>query len=228
MKEGRAVLSTARPKQPDPCERKALALSVQNAEAPQITPVSTRPADPPYEGAAAVYRFFDTDGSLLYVGSTVNPPQRWSSHKGTKDWWPFVTAYTLTWWPTAERAYVEEYKAIRTEQPKHNQLGVFPFWEKRPVSEEAQRVAEALAAVEEIEDPERRARAISEVTAFQSQRAARWRELRQEAVLEMRGRGVSYRKIATLLGVSLGTVQDLERGHSGSWGTKSRRKPAAE
>lgn len=186
--------------------------------------MATRPAEPPHEGAAAVYRLYGTSDELLYIGSTVNPAARWSQHKASKEWWPDVTTYTLTWWSSQGQAYAEEYKAIRAERPAHNQLGVFPFWEKQPVSEEAQRVAEAMAAIEEIEDSEHRARAISEVMTFQAQRATRWRELRREAVLKMRSDGVSYRKIATLLGVSLGTVQDIERGHSGSWGTKSRRK----
>jgi len=203
-------------------------LTVPN-EAPQgLIPVSTSPARPPQDGWAAVYRFYDAMGALLYIGSTVNPSQRWSSHKGTKDWWPAVAMYTLTWWPTADEAYAEEYKAIRGEQPQHNQLGVFPFWQKHPPSEEAQRVAAAMTAVEEIEDPERRARAIGEVSAIHAEFSNRWREMRRATVLRLRSEGVSYRKIATILGVSLGTVQDIERGHSGSWGTKPRRKAASE
>lgn len=177
---------------------------------------------------AAVYRLYDATGALLYIGSTVNPSQRWSSHKGTKDWWPAVATYTLTWWSTAERAYDEEYKAIRAEQPPHNQLGVFPFGETRPVSEAAQRVSEAMDAVEAIEDPEQRARAISEVTVIHAERTKRWRVLRQEAVAQMRTAGISYRKIATLLGVSLGTVQDIVRGHSGPWGSRSKAGKAEE
>lgn len=173
-----------------------------------------------------MYRFYDEAGALLYIGSTVNPAQRWSSHKGTKDWWPTVAAYTLTWWPTAEQALAKEYEAIRAEQPEHNQLGVFPFWEKQPLSNEARAVAEAMAAVEAIEDPERRARAIGEVTTIHAEFSARGREMRRATVLKMREDGVSYRKIATALGVSLGTVQDIERGHSGSWGTKPRKKRA--
>lgn len=190
--------------------------------------MATRPANPPHAGWAAVYRLYSSSNELLYIGSTVNPPQRWSHHKGTKDWWPTVATYTLTWWTDPERAYAEEYKAIRAEQPQHNQLGVFPFWQKQPPTEEARRVAAAMAAVEEIEEPERRARAIGEVSAIHAEFNTRWREMRRATVLGLRSEGVSYRKIATILGVSLGTVQDIERGHSGSWGTKSRRKATAK
>lgn len=202
-------------------------MSVQNEAAQQLIPMSERPARPPREGWAAVYRLYSGD-DLLYIGSTVNPSQRWSHHKAVKAWWPDVSTYSLAWWPSAEDAYTEEYKAIRAEQPRYNQLGVFPFGEKGPASPEAQRVIEAMAALEAIEDPTTRARAISEVTAFQAERATHWRGLRREAVAKMRGDGVSYRKIATLLGVSLGTVQDIERGHSGAWGTKARKKSTAK
>ncbi|MFE6038991.1 sigma factor-like helix-turn-helix DNA-binding protein [Streptomyces sp. NPDC056452] len=54
--------------------------------------------------------------------------------------------------------------------------------------------------------------AISEVLAHHEARAPKLRELRREAVLSMRADGVSYRKIAARLKVSLGTVQNIERG----------------
>lgn len=93
------------------------------------------------------------------------------------------------------------------------------------VSEEAQRVFDALANVEAIDDPIERAAAISEVLADQEKRAKRLRDLRREAVLKMRADGVPYRQIAARLKVSLGTVQSIERGHAGAWGTKPRTKP---
>lgn len=95
-------------------------------------------------------------------------------------------------------------------------------------SEEARGVSEALKRVEEIDDPVQRAVAISEVLRDYEERAPRLRNLRREAVLAMRAEGISYRKIAAKLGVSLGTVQNIERGHGSAWGTKSRTKPAEE
>lgn len=95
-------------------------------------------------------------------------------------------------------------------------------------TEEAQKVFNALSEVEAIEDPVERAVAISEVLADHEERAPKLRDLRREAVLAMRAEGVSYRKIAARLKVSLGTVQSIERGHAGAWGTKPRAKPAAE
>ena len=86
-------------------------------------------------------------------------------------------------------------------------------------------MSDALTDVEAMGDPVERAAAISEVLADHEERAPRLRNLRRETVLAMRAEGVSYRKIAARLKVSLGTVQSIERGHAGAWGTKSRRKP---
>ncbi|WP_329140971.1 helix-turn-helix domain-containing protein [Streptomyces sp. NBC_00670] len=97
----------------------------------------------------------------------------------------------------------------------------------REVSKEAQRVFDALSQVEAIEDPEERAVAISEVLADQAKREARLKALRREVVLQLRAQRVPYRAIAARLKVSLGTVQNIERGHSGAWGTKPRTKPEA-
>ncbi|MEV3857751.1 hypothetical protein AB0J38_25925 [Streptomyces sp. NPDC050095] len=94
------------------------------------------------------------------------------------------------------------------------------------MTEEAQRVIDAMTAVEEIADPEARARAISEVLADQTTRAKKWRDDRRKFVLEQRAKKpkpVSYRKIAAMLGVSLRTVQDIELGYSGSGSNRPRK-----
>ena len=96
------------------------------------------------------------------------------------------------------------------------------------ITEEARQVIDALKHVEEIDDPVQRAVAISQVLKDYDERAPKLRELRREAVLLLREQKVSYRKIAAQLGVSLGTVQNIERGHGSGWGTKSRTKPAVD
>ena len=91
--------------------------------------------------------------------------------------------------------------------------------EVRPgVTEEAQRVIDAMDALEAMTDPLERAKAIGEVMADQAARGKRWREMRRAVVLEMRAQTppVSYRKIADALGIGLATVQDIERGYTGS------------
>jgi hypothetical protein len=92
------------------------------------------------------------------------------------------------------------------------------------VTEEAQRVIDALNAVEAMTDPLQRAKAIGEVMADQAERGKRWREMRRQVVLEMRAQTppISYRKIAAALGVGLATVQDIERGYTGSGTDRSK------
>jgi DNA-binding transcriptional regulator YiaG len=98
------------------------------------------------------------------------------------------------------------------------------------VTEEAQRVIDAMDAVEAMTDPEQRAKAIGEVMADQADRGKRWREMRRAVVLEMRAQvpPVSYRRIATALGIGLSTVQDIERGYTGSGKDRPRAKEASD
>ncbi|WP_241717776.1 helix-turn-helix domain-containing protein [Streptomyces sp. CNQ085] len=84
------------------------------------------------------------------------------------------------------------------------------------MDEEVQRVSHALDEVERIEDPEARVRAMSRVMAEQVKRNARWKQERRDLVLSLRAQKVSYRQIAARLGLGLSTVQDIERGYSGS------------
>ncbi|MDT9688175.1 hypothetical protein Q5762_07365 [Streptomyces sp. P9(2023)] len=98
---------------------------------------------------------------------------------------------------------------------------------EEPIEEEAQRVFDALDAAEAMADPLARARVIGRLLKDQAERNKRFTEYRRQVVMELRAQvpPVPYRKIASELGVSLGTVQDIERG-AAKW--SSRPKPAAE
>ncbi|MGN7139038.1 helix-turn-helix domain-containing protein [Streptomyces pseudogriseolus] len=89
---------------------------------------------------------------------------------------------------------------------------------------------DAMNAVEAMPDPLQRAKAIGEVMADQVERGKRWREMRRQVVLEMRAQQppVSYRKIAEALGIGLATVQDIERGYTGSGKNRPRAKGAQD
>lgn len=96
------------------------------------------------------------------------------------------------------------------------------------MSEEAERVFDAIDALEEIADPTERARALGEVLKAMPTRSKRLKEARQAAVKELLGRdGASYRSVAADLGINFSTVQDIVKGYSGS-GTKRLKKPAEE
>ncbi|MDX2649278.1 helix-turn-helix domain-containing protein [Streptomyces sp. PA03-1a] len=94
--------------------------------------------------------------------------------------------------------------------------------------EEARRVQEALEALKRMEDPAARARAISEVLRAQPETTRELKALRRQYVLDQRAEHVPYRSIATQLGVSLATVQDIERGYSGSGRDRPRKKSTEE
>ncbi|WP_225850658.1 helix-turn-helix domain-containing protein [Streptomyces sp. HPF1205] len=91
--------------------------------------------------------------------------------------------------------------------------------EEEDGEEAARRVFEALDAVETMADPIAQARVIGRLLKDQAERNKRFYEKRREVVLALRAQKVSYRKIAAELGVSLGTVQDIERG-AGRWAAR--------
>jgi len=73
------------------------------------------------DGAAAlIYRLFDDEGELLYIGCTVHPRKRFHSHRRRQPWWDEVADSELMWYPSVEAAAVAEQQAIRTEQPIYN------------------------------------------------------------------------------------------------------------
>jgi predicted GIY-YIG superfamily endonuclease len=67
-----------------------------------------------------LYRYFDEDDTLLYVGITNSPLVRMSQHLRDKAW--FRNAIRTTYEHFSSRAEVEaaEVEAIRTEKPKYN------------------------------------------------------------------------------------------------------------
>lgn len=71
---------------------------------------------------AAVYRLYDADGGLLYIGSSCNPVRRYRDHY-SKPWWPLVARRVEEWHPTQTDAYAAEMKAIAAEGPAHNHMG---------------------------------------------------------------------------------------------------------
>jgi predicted GIY-YIG superfamily endonuclease len=67
-----------------------------------------------------LYRIFNADGELLYVGATVNPSQRFQVHGGTKPWWEESASMTMQHLETWEELVEAEIQAIKTESPKYN------------------------------------------------------------------------------------------------------------
>lgn len=68
----------------------------------------------------AVYRLFDAEAQLLYVGVAVDPRVRWGVHAREKTWWPEVAHRTVEWFDDRPSAEAAEVAAIVTEAPRYN------------------------------------------------------------------------------------------------------------
>lgn len=70
----------------------------------------------------ALYRLYDADGHLLYVGITANPKARWSAHSRDKHWWPEVARKTIEWFETRTSAERIEKIEVEEERPRYNKV----------------------------------------------------------------------------------------------------------
>lgn len=76
----------------------------------------------PRQSRPGLYRHFDADGSLLYVGMSLDVMNRTRSH-ALSAWWNDVATITIERFETKEQAAAAELHAIRTERPLHNRAG---------------------------------------------------------------------------------------------------------
>lgn len=67
-----------------------------------------------------LYRHFDAQGRLLYVGITVDPGRRWKQHQADKPWWAEVAQTTYEQHPDRASVLAAEREAILREEPLHN------------------------------------------------------------------------------------------------------------
>jgi hypothetical protein len=69
-----------------------------------------------------LYRYYDSDGNLLYLGISLNAAKRASEHRKDKQWWNEVATIQIEHLPTGDRARVLEIEAdlIKAEKPKYN------------------------------------------------------------------------------------------------------------
>ncbi|MEU4410679.1 GIY-YIG nuclease family protein [Streptosporangium sp. NPDC023963] len=68
----------------------------------------------------ALYRFYDEDERLLYVGITDDLDTRWTTHAGNKHWWPNVARKAVEWHDNRVAAAKAERNAIIDESPLYN------------------------------------------------------------------------------------------------------------
>lgn len=80
----------------------------------------------------AVYRLYDKRERLLYVGIAYDTEGRWREHARDKPWWGEVHWKTAVWHNSRLGAAIEEYCAIRYENPVHNKRRDYDYrlgWE---------------------------------------------------------------------------------------------------
>lgn len=87
-----------------------------------------RPVAPTLNGdhvIHALYRHFDSQGQLLYVGITIDPGGRTKTHARQKRWWleEEVSTMTIEYLSSREAVKRAELHAIQTENPKYNIAG---------------------------------------------------------------------------------------------------------
>lgn len=72
------------------------------------------------ERSCALYRHFDSDGALLYVGISVHPTLRTYQHMHVSDWSDEIANITVERFDARSKALAAETEAIRVENPKYN------------------------------------------------------------------------------------------------------------
>lgn len=72
------------------------------------------------QGRTALYRHFDSDGVLLYVGVTWDLRQRAMLHASASVWYPYSVRCEAEWLDNREEAFAAESAAIRRELPLFN------------------------------------------------------------------------------------------------------------
>lgn len=67
-----------------------------------------------------LYRFWNAEDVLLYVGITCNPAKRLERHKGEKPWWNEIASITMEHFTDRASLREAERAAIETEEPLYN------------------------------------------------------------------------------------------------------------
>lgn len=70
-----------------------------------------------------LYRFYDVDDRLLYVGIAMGVNARWAKHSKDKGWWTEVASARIEHLPSRDAALDAEWAAIRDERPIYNVVG---------------------------------------------------------------------------------------------------------
>lgn len=82
--------------------------------------------DPPER--TALYRLYDAEHDLLYVGISRTPSERFKAHAHDKNWWHLVAFVDLTWFDSYAAARDAEIAAHLSERPPFNGMANLGEW----------------------------------------------------------------------------------------------------
>jgi predicted GIY-YIG superfamily endonuclease len=68
----------------------------------------------------ALYRLFDADDTLLYLGIARDPEYRWKLHSDRQTWWHHVARKTVKWYSSREDALAAEARFTAKELPLYD------------------------------------------------------------------------------------------------------------
>lgn len=86
------------------------------------------------ENPHALYRFFDADEQLLYIGITWDIASRFRRHAADKPWWSDVRRIAVEEHPGRAAVLAAETAAIKAEKPRYNVETVRAVVEPIPTS----------------------------------------------------------------------------------------------
>jgi hypothetical protein len=85
-----------------------------------------------WKGRPTMYRVFDRDGRLIYIGQSINLPLRISEHRSQRWWWKLLTRrIQIQVFPSQDAAKAAEKVAIQEETPVFNSMG-YGNWRDNP------------------------------------------------------------------------------------------------
>lgn len=160
----------------------------------------------------ALYRMFDDDGALLYIGVAAVFGKRWTEHAHSQSWWGEVRRQMVEWYPDRDSAEDAEEEAIGAEHPRYN---ITHNQEKagRRNFPQGPRVLEARVVHGELLRKLRRKSRISQAEVAAQMRAMDWHWYQNTVhKVEHGERGLEFLEaidLATLYGVSLAEFTEM-------------------
>lgn len=195
----------------------------------------------------ALYRFYDADGVLLYVGISAEPHGRRDQHRD-QTWWPEVATQVIECVDTREQAQHEELRAIRRERPKYNRAGTLPDdtvaaveTTARPGADRAPAALAVRADLRSLLDEIKAAPDASERGALATEFLQEMKgfnrdvaEMRREDAMGLHGSGWTYQQIGERFGpkgkpLHLTRIRQIIQGQAtGRWAKVARDEAAAK